>query len=524
MGGSAEAEPLFFERLARELMQVQDKNKVSSGAADIARTFHAKAVLGVENARLKIRDDVPPALQTGFVRPGVEYPVTVRLSNASGTRQADVSPDMRGAALRVEADDGTHDLLMTSFPVSHARNAREFVEFAKAMAGAESTVQKVIAFVVKLPLAVGPSTALRMFRNVRAATRRTVRSLALATYWSRGAILWGDEGPVRYQLRSAEGTPDVYAGPTPSPADPDYLRRELAQRLGSGDVVFDLCVQRYVDANRTPIEDGSVEWTEDVAPAIPVATLTISRQDIDTAEAHSAARRIEQLTFNPWHTTEEFRPLGNLNRARKVAYEAGSAHRLGYRFTTEEPRRNTILSAVVSPGFSILNRFVPWYRLPLPLSLLNLAFLRKTLRKLNLIDTEIREASPRAEPVPAPIEEQFRVARSYDGTFNDLSASKMGAVGATFGLHDWVDHRRYPVGTRSVNVPLPPGVTWHNTPEGPAEPVMRFAELRSLVPRSASAFAPWRPILPVQHGAGVGIFNSAVTSRGEDEDEEGVRP
>ncbi|HEY6424013.1 MAG TPA: peroxidase family protein, partial [Pseudonocardiaceae bacterium] len=519
-GGSAEAELLVFENLAREIMRVQDKNKASSGAADVARTFHAKAVLSVANARLKIRDDVPAALRVGFVRPGEEYPVTVRLSNASGTPQSDVSPDMHGAALRVEADDGTHDLLMTSFPVSHARNAREFVAFATAMAGAESTLQKAIAFFVKLPLAVGPFTALRMLRNVRAATRHAVPSLALATYWSRGAILWGDAGPVHYQIRPAEGTPGARTEPTPSP---DYLHDELAQRLGHGDVVFDLCVQRYVDANHTPIEDGSVEWTEDVAPVIPVATLTIPRQDVEAAEARSAQRRIEQLAFNPWHTTEEFRPLGNLNRARKAVYEAGSAHRLGLRFTTEQPRRNAILTTVVSPVFSIVNQFVPWYRMPGPLSMLNLVFLRRTLRKLNLIDTEIREAPPRTEPVPAPIDEQLRVARSYDGTFNDLSAPKMGAVGSTFGrnmppvyrpglfdtpnpvtvsrellyrenflparslnilaaawiqfqVHDWVNHRRYPVGTESVNVPLPPGVTWHNTPDGPDEPVMRFAE------------------------------------------------
>lgn len=108
---------------------------------------------GVENARLVIRHDVPQALRTGFVHPGAEYPTTVRLSNASGTRHGDFSPDLRGAALRVEAKDGTHDLLMTNFSVSHARNAREFVAFATAMAGAESRIAKAFALLVKLPLA-----------------------------------------------------------------------------------------------------------------------------------------------------------------------------------------------------------------------------------------------------------------------------------------------------------------------------------------------------------------------------------
>ncbi|MGW7530480.1 methyltransferase domain-containing protein [Streptomyces sp. NPDC054783] len=250
-GGSAEADRLVFESLAEELMRVQAEIRKSSGAAALVRNFHAKPVLGVENARLRIHDQVPPELQTGYVRPGAEYPVTVRLSNASGTPQADSLPDMRGAALRVEASDGTNDLLMTNFPVSHARNAREFVAFARTMAGARSRLQTAFALFVKLPFAVGRSAAARMRRNVRAGAGGGVRSLALETYWSRGAVLWGEAGPVRYQLRPVPGAPDA---PVPPRADPDHLSRELGQRLARGDVAFELLVQRPL-----PFPDGAFD-------------------------------------------------------------------------------------------------------------------------------------------------------------------------------------------------------------------------------------------------------------------------
>ncbi|MFI8497783.1 peroxidase family protein [Streptomyces sp. NPDC085524] len=518
-GGSPEAERLVFEQLAADLLRVQLRMKKRSGSPALERTFHAKAVLGVENARLRFHDDLPRALQTGFARPGAEYPVTVRLSNASGVRQPDFAPDLRGAALRVEVGpDETHDLLMTSFPVSHARNAREFVAFAQAMAGAGSRLGKAFALYVKLPLAVGWSTAVRMRRNVIAGTGRTVSSLALETYWSRGAILWGGCGPVRYQLRP---TADAPPAPDLPRTDPDHLRRELAQRLRDTDVVFELCVQRYVDSRRTSIEDGAAEWREEDAPILPVATLTIPRQDIDTADARACAKQVDLLAFNPWHTTEAFRPLGNLNRARKVAYEASSAHRLGHRFVTVEPRRNALLGAPLRAAFRTVNHFVPWHRLPTPLGLLNLMAFRQTLRRHNLIDTEVHEAPPEAGQVDGPLDEELLVRRSYDGTYNDLSAPGMGAVGATFGrmmppvyrpdrfdtpnpvtvsrellrresfipatslnviaaawiqfqVHDWVKHRRLPVGTKSVEVPLPPGESWQNTPGGPREKVMRF--------------------------------------------------
>ncbi|MEV5981577.1 peroxidase family protein [Streptomyces sp. NPDC052114] len=520
MDGSPEAERRLFERLAVELMKVQERNRRASRSAGLERTLHAKAALGVENARLRFRDDLPDSLQCGFAQPGAEYAATVRLSNASGIRQADGAPDLRGAAVRVTVSaEESHDLLATSHPVSHARDAREFVAFAKAMAGATTTLQKAVGLFVKLPLAVGLSTAARMRRNVQSAARHTVHSLAGETFWSRGAILWGEAGPVRYLLRPAgNGTPR-----DGEHSDPQYLRRELETRLARQDVAFDLCVQRYVDERRTPVEDGAVEWLESVAPAVPVATLTVPCQDLDTAEARAAGGRVEALGFNPWFTTDDFRPLGNLNRARKAAYEASAAHRQGLRFLTEEPLRNRVLGAPVGAAFRLLNRYVPWYKLPVEAGLLNLVFLRKTLRRLNLIDTDVHEAPPRAVPAPAPADEQQRTARTYDGTYNDLSAPTMGAVGAPFGrnlqpvyrpdlfdvpnpvtvsrrllyrdtflpatslnvlaaawiqfqVHDWVNHRRHKPGGQAVEVPLPPGTTWHNTPGGPAEQVMRFAE------------------------------------------------
>ncbi|MEU2562761.1 peroxidase family protein [Streptomyces longispororuber] len=524
-GGGPEAERRLFERLARELMRVQAVTRRAAGGGALARAFHAKAALGVENARLRFRDDLPDELRHGFARPGAEYPATVRISNASGARQADGTADLRGLAVRVVVSgEESHDLLATNWPVSHAKDAREFVAFARAMAGARTRLRTAVALFVKLPLAVGPATARRMRRTVLAGTRHTVDSLAAETYWSRGAILWGTAGPVRYLLRPAGGTASA---PRPDRRDPNHLRRDLERRLAAADIAFDLCVQRYVDEPRTPVEDGSADWREAVAPALPVARLTIPGQDLDTAEARATALRVEDLAFNPWYTTDDFRPLGNLNRARKAAYEASAAHRQGLRFLSEEPLRNRVLSVPAAAAFRLLNRFVPWHRLPTRASLLNLLFLRKELRRANLVDTDVHEAPPRAVPVPRPPDERLRTARSYDGTYNDLSAPAMGSVGAAFGrnlapvhrpgtfdtpnpvtvarellhreaflpattlnvlaaawiqfqVHDWVNHRRHPAGTKTVEVPLPSGMSWQNTPGGPAERVMRFAENETL--------------------------------------------
>src|SRR5205823_1567164 len=156
------------------------------------------------------------------------------------------------------------------------------------------------------------------------------------------------------------------------------------------------------------------------------------------------------------------------------------------------------------------------------MSLLNLDMFRYVLRRRNLIDPAPAEAPPRARPVPILASEDERIARTFDGRFNDLSAPEMGAVGQCFGrniepiyqpelldepnpvvvsetllkreafiparslnilaaawiqfqVHDWVAHERYPLGKNDVRVALPPGFGWRNTPDGPKAKEMRIA-------------------------------------------------
>ena len=52
-------------------------------------------------------------------------------------------------------------------------------------------------------------------------------------------------------------------------------------------------------------------------PRVPAAVLRIPRQTFDSPEQLAFARK---LTYNPWHTIAEHRPLGNQSRARKRMY------------------------------------------------------------------------------------------------------------------------------------------------------------------------------------------------------------
>ncbi len=524
-GGSPEAEHAEFTRLAATIVAAQavarkraSRHGVPHG---VQRTLHAKSTLAVDNAELRFRADLPTDLQTGFAQPGAAYRTTVRFSNAANLAQPDPEPDLRGVALRIEVDGSTsHDLLMTNFPVSHARDARQFVEFAHAVAG--GTLSR-LAGVGRLVRLFGVRETRRMLNNVRTARRHQPGSVVTETYWSRGALSWGPRLAVRYLLRPAPGT----ASATPSRTDPSYLSGEAARRIAGGEVRMELCIQRYRDPGSTPIEDTSIEWSTAASPPEPVADLVVPQGDLTTPATQDAARAIEALAFNPWNTTESFRPLGNLNRARKASYDASAAMRGATRWHTAVPKRNVLLSAGARSVFSLLNRRVSWHRLPVRLAVLNLDAYRHVLRAQNLIDTEPPEAPPQARTVPPPPTEESRSARTADGRDNDLSVPAMGAVGATFGrnlkpdyrpdlfntpnpvtvseqllarehflpatslnllaaawiqfqVHDWVNHARHPRGVDDIKVPMPGGRTWQNTTDGKPENIMRIAANQAL--------------------------------------------
>ena len=86
-------------------------------------------------------------------------------------------------------------------------------------------------------------------------------------------------------------------------------------------------MQFFVDENRTPIEDGSVDWPVDVAPYVRVGKLTIAQQDTTSERGKRLTEHVDRLSFDPWHALEDHRPLGNMMRARKPTYHTSATGR-----------------------------------------------------------------------------------------------------------------------------------------------------------------------------------------------------
>ena len=122
--------------------------------------------------------------------------------------------------------------------------------------------------------------------------------------------------------------------------------------------------------------------------------------------------------------------------------------------------------SLLSRAAAALDRRYGWDRLPKPIAILTLVGLRQQLRAKNLYDTET--VHPVAQP-EGELPPRYAHARTIDGTYNDVSNPRMGAVGARFGR----------------NVPLATHLPRGRAGDPRAEPARR--QPRAADPRASSS-------------------------------------
>ena len=92
----------------------------------------------------------------------------------------------------------------------------------------------------------------------------------------------------------------------------------MVATLDKQDVEFDIRLQLQTDPYLMPLENNAVLWPEKLSPRRSVATLSIPKQTFNSPAQLEFARR---LSYNPWHSIPEHRPLGNQSRARRRMYD-----------------------------------------------------------------------------------------------------------------------------------------------------------------------------------------------------------
>lgn len=289
------------------------------------RDAHPK-MHGAVRAEFIVEPNLPDHLRIGVFSQPHTYQAWIRFSNQDAAIQDDAARDIRGMAIKLmgvpgdklleaQRDEQTQDFILISTNVFVTKDVAEFDWLIRAMTG--SLWQKVVFF----------ATHWRVIWNLFISMKKFTNPLRMR-YWSTTPYLFGDTA-VKYSA-----IPHVTdRGPVPSDAGPDFLRRAMVQQLSDGEAWFDFTVQLQTDAASMPIEDPGKAWKESQSPFRKVAAIRIPQQQFDSEAQRSFG---ENLSFTPWHSLPAHRPLGGINRARKIVYDLISAFRHDY---NRVPRR-----------------------------------------------------------------------------------------------------------------------------------------------------------------------------------------
>ena len=304
-------------QFADAIVDIQAKVDRKSGPG---RAFHRKPVLAAR-AVFEVNSDVPSAAAHGLFAEMGTYDAVVRLSNGSIVAQRDAIPDVRGFALSVRGLDapsalgGTtdrQDFLLINRPVFGFRTSQEFAEIVPVSAQGQTALIKY--FVSRYGPWKGPLEAAKLTKDFL----KPFSGFATATFHSAAPIR---VGPYAARVRLSSRQDGVSLA-----AQLDFSN-DVRQRLKDGDLEYDLALQFYVNESDTPIEDGTVDWSTEVSPYVNVARVVLPQQDVESPAGIELAEAVELDAFDPWAAFAEHQPLGEIMRARKVAYYASQQQR-----------------------------------------------------------------------------------------------------------------------------------------------------------------------------------------------------
>ena len=277
------------------------------------RTLHRKQLAAAQGT-LEVLDGLPGFTRHGLFAHARDYEVLVRLSNGSLNRAADHVPDVRGFAIRVFGVEGdsalgngpavSQDFTLINQEAFAFARADEFVGFVDAAVRGKGELFK---YVFKRYGLLG---APRQIARVLKVAGKPFSGFATETLFSTLPMA---NGPYAVRVRLVPSSSNGTAEPN---ASEDWAA-DFASRLRRGPLHWDMQLQYYTSEALTPIEDAAVNWP---TPYTTVARLMLPQQDLDSIEGRALAEKVEASVIDPWQALAEHRPLGDVQRARKVVY------------------------------------------------------------------------------------------------------------------------------------------------------------------------------------------------------------
>ncbi|MBF0119025.1 MAG: catalase family protein [Desulfobacterales bacterium] len=274
---------------------------------------------GCVKAEFIVETNLSDELRVGIFKEASKYPAWIRFSNGSGEVQSDLKKDIRGIAIKVmnvegkklledEIDEKTQDFLLLSYPVLPIGIVSDFYKLIDA------AINKHPLWFFLNPF----SLHLREIKLFIDAARQHTNPLDIP-YWSTTPYMFGTKA-VKYSIKpTSNNLKEMPVNPSGN-----YLCEIMKQQLKETEASFDFMVQFQTNPVEMPIEDASILWDESHSSFQKVATIKIPPQQFDSEKQMDFC---ENLSFTPWHSLPEHKPLGGINRARKEIYRELSKYR-----------------------------------------------------------------------------------------------------------------------------------------------------------------------------------------------------
>jgi len=306
-----------FAFYASQMVELQKRKSMKYGPG---RALHRKQISAAQGT-LTVLEGIPDFARNGIFSVPKSYPVWVRLSNGGMDRASDRTPDIRGFALKVWGVVGNSALdsgpaqsqdfsLINQEKFAFAQSA-EFIDFVLAASRGNAALLNFLFR--RYGLLGGPARLLKLLKSVG----RPFAGFANNPFFSAVPIACG---PFAVRLRLL---PSDANGPMQSRARDDWAA-DIADRLRAHPLQWDLQLQPFVNEKVTPIEDASVDWD---SPYSTVARLNLPVQDLNSEDGKKLLAQVEANVFDPWQALVAHRPLGEVQRARKVIYFASQKAR-----------------------------------------------------------------------------------------------------------------------------------------------------------------------------------------------------
>ncbi|OCL08507.1 heme-dependent catalase [Glonium stellatum] len=290
------------------------------------RATHVKTQ-GIVKGKLSVLLDLPSHLRQGiFAEPGKTYDVAARYANEPVFLQPDQAAGPRGSSMKVFGvrgellEDGnksspTQDFFFNNAPMIELTDIDTCLEIMQLR---EKHFDD--------PMTLKVKTALRTD-----AVKQTAPFLLPSTnlvsidFYTQSAFRFGDFYGHIALFPADDAMTEKASEKVKSGQSSEALSEWLKEYLEKRGVKYHIKLQLGTDPAHHPTEDASVVWDEATAPYQTLGLLEFPPQNSFSPERRAFWE--DHMLLDPWGGLAAHRPLGSINRLRKIVYRQSQQQR-----------------------------------------------------------------------------------------------------------------------------------------------------------------------------------------------------